>query len=371
MNDHKNCTASGAMDFSESLKRQWTRNRLPYAVLLELTPRCNFNCVHCYLQDYHAEEFLSKDDVIQILDLLYDEGILFLTLTGGEVLTRKDFAEIYAYAKRKGFLIEVFTNGYALTEEVIALFQQLPPLLVDISLYGSCEETYQKITGVSGAFAKVTENCRRLKRAGVRTNLKSPILTSDEAEQAAMQKLAAELGLPLAFSYNLSPTIDGNEKTRNYQVSRVLCLACEFADHENKFLETTSETERQAEMVRLNQCDTVYACNVAASNFVVDYRGQMLPCMKLRAHGVPLTRQGFAAAWQAFAAYGQRKASEAYKCRGCSARYYCDVCPAEMELLYGDAECRPEPVCGMARIREQFYNGKISREEALRQAVTL
>ena len=44
---------------------------------------------------------------------------------------------------------------------------------------------------------------------------------------------------------------------------------------------------------------------------------------------------------------------------------------AEMELLYGDAECRPEPVCGMARIREQFYNGKISREEALRQAVTL
>lgn len=144
MNDHENCTASGAMDFSESLKRQWTRNRLPYAVLLELTPRCNFNCVHCYLQDHHAEDFLSKDDVIQMLDLLYDEGILFLTLTGGEVLTRKDFAEIYAYAKRKGFLMEVFTNGYALTEEVIALFQQLPPLLVDISLYGSCEETYQK-----------------------------------------------------------------------------------------------------------------------------------------------------------------------------------------------------------------------------------
>lgn len=149
----------------------------------------------------------------------------------------------------------------------------------------------------------------------MRTNLKSPVLTSDEAEQAAMQKLAAELGLPLAFSYNLSPTIDGNEKTRSYQVSRVLCLACEFADHENKFLETTSETERQAEMARLNQCDTVYACNVAASNFVVDYRGQMLPCMKLRAHGVPLTQQGFAAAWQVFAAYGQRKASEAYKCR--------------------------------------------------------
>ena len=78
--------------------------------------------MHCYLQDHHAEDFLSKDDVIQMLDLLYDEGILFLTLTGGEVLTRKDFAEIYAYAKRKGFLMEVFTNGYALTEEVIALF---------------------------------------------------------------------------------------------------------------------------------------------------------------------------------------------------------------------------------------------------------
>ena len=82
-----------------------------------------------------------------------------------------------------------------------------------------------------------------------------------------MQKAGRELGLPLAFSYNLSPTIDGNEKTRNYQVSRVLCLACEFADHENKFLETTSETERQAEMARLNQCDTVYALQCGGQQF--------------------------------------------------------------------------------------------------------
>lgn len=60
------------------------------------------NCVHCYLQNCHEKDCLSYEDIIQIIDILIEQGIIFLTFTGGEIFTRKDFINIYLYAKRKG-----------------------------------------------------------------------------------------------------------------------------------------------------------------------------------------------------------------------------------------------------------------------------
>ncbi|WP_294829325.1 radical SAM protein [uncultured Gemmiger sp.] len=367
------CEPLVEQEFAGNLKKRWIEDRQPYTALIELTPRCNFNCIHCYLQEHHFEKILPYDRIVQILDLLYEKGILFLTLTGGEVLTRKDFLDIYVYAKRKGFLVEVFTNGYAITEEHIETFKKYPPLIVDISLYGACEKTYYEITGVKNAFERVISNLWKLNRAGIRTGLKAPILKNDEQELAEMKRIAAQMGLPLALGYNLSPTIDGNEKTREHQVSRKFCLKQEFDDHEKQIAEgrkMPNET-RDAEKEQLRHCDTVYVCSIASSGFVIDYRGQMLPCMKTRKHGVPITRETFDGIWQRFSAYGKKKASNGYKCTGCDARYYCDVCPAEMENLYGDEECRPEHVCMLAHIREQFYEGKVNRVEALQQAELL
>ena len=64
------------------------------------------------------------------------------------------------------------------TEKDIQVFSQYPPLLVDISLYGSCEETYRKVTGISGAFEKVISNIKSLLAAGVRVSVKAPVLIS-------------------------------------------------------------------------------------------------------------------------------------------------------------------------------------------------
>ena len=79
---------------------------------------------------------------------------MFLTLTGGDIFTRKDFLDIYLYAKRKGFIIELYTNGALINDKIVEVFSKYPPLLVDISLYGSCEETYKKVTGVKGLLTR-------------------------------------------------------------------------------------------------------------------------------------------------------------------------------------------------------------------------
>lgn len=149
------------LDFDTDKKEKWVKQRLPYSVLFELTARCNMNCVHCYLQNVHDTKELSYDKIIEIIDILYEKGIVFLTFTGGEILLRKDFVDIYLYAKKKGFLVELFTNGYLFDDKIIDALAEYPPLLVDISLYGASENTYRKVTGLQNAFARVIQNCKK------------------------------------------------------------------------------------------------------------------------------------------------------------------------------------------------------------------
>jgi MoaA/NifB/PqqE/SkfB family radical SAM enzyme len=60
----------------------------------------------------------KTEDWKKILDNIQKEGCLWLTFSGGEPLVRKDFLEIYAYAKNKGFMITLFTNGQRFTKRL-------------------------------------------------------------------------------------------------------------------------------------------------------------------------------------------------------------------------------------------------------------
>src|SRR6058998_2074459 len=87
---------------------------------IELTYGCNLHCVHCYTDCYNRPDLIKRElsyaEVTRILDQLAAEGCLWVCFTGGEIFMRKDFLDIYAYAKQKGFLITLFTNGTLFTE---------------------------------------------------------------------------------------------------------------------------------------------------------------------------------------------------------------------------------------------------------------
>jgi len=73
------------------------RLHIPLSVQLDLTYRCNERCIHCYL-DHDDQGELTTGEIRGLLDQLADAGVFFLTLSGGEILMRRDFFQILEHA---------------------------------------------------------------------------------------------------------------------------------------------------------------------------------------------------------------------------------------------------------------------------------
>ena len=111
--------------------------RLPLDATVETTFRCNLRCVHCYVNEpardpaARARE-LSTDRLLRLVDEVVAEGCLEVLFTGGEVLLRPDFPEVYLHAVRRGLRVTVFTNGTLVTDKVADLFEAYRPACIEI-----------------------------------------------------------------------------------------------------------------------------------------------------------------------------------------------------------------------------------------------
>jgi len=350
------------LDFATDKRAIWEQRHQMYSVIFEITPKCNFNCVHCYLHDHHGSEELPYDEIIRIIDILYEKEVLFLTFTGGDIFTRKDFLDIYLYAKKKGFIIELYTNGALINAEIIDVFQQYPPLLVDISLYGSCEETYKKVTGVSGAFDKVIGNIKALLDAGIRVSVKAPVLNLYYKELPQIKEIAETFDIPFRTGFEIFPSIDNDDSVQQYAVPMADALKYEFEEYKKS--PRTFGEDPDVMVVDLLKERPLFRCKLGRASCAIDYEGNMCPCMSFRHAGQRLTRENYDELWASFGQYPKMKASPTYKCLSCEAYDYCDICPAMMQFVHGHLEYIDEHFCKSAKARYAFYVNNATPEEA-------
>src|SRR5947208_11550262 len=119
--------------FSQRIHARVMARQIPLSGTIEVTRRCPLVCAHCYnnlpMGDRRAQlEELTTAQHGEILDQLADMGCLWLLFTGGEIFARPDFLDIYAHAKRRGFLITLFTNGILISPRIADYLAEWRPL---------------------------------------------------------------------------------------------------------------------------------------------------------------------------------------------------------------------------------------------------
>ena len=112
---------------SSYLHARACRSGTPLAGNFELTARCNFNCKMCYVH-------LTADEWLAIAEAASSRGMLFLLLTGGEPLIRKDFRYLLTELKKMGLLVSVNSNGSLIDRDWLDFFRHEPPFRFNITL---------------------------------------------------------------------------------------------------------------------------------------------------------------------------------------------------------------------------------------------
>ena len=183
---------------------------IPLSGTFEITGRCNFNCRMCYVHNSQCNlmknEELSAEWWIETGRKAVEAGMVFLLITGGEPLLRDDFPEIYKALHEMGLIVSLNTNGYLMTDKIRELFRQYPPNRINVSLYGSDNDTYERFTGVR-AFDTVIGNVRAMRELGVDVRFNCSITPDNRDDIENIYKIAGELGLHIKATSYMYPQI--------------------------------------------------------------------------------------------------------------------------------------------------------------------
>ena len=158
----------GATTVERMLLDQARRTRTPANGSIELLPLCNMNCDMCYVR-LSREEMEAKgrlrtaDEWLEIGRQMKDAGVLFLLLTGGEPFLYPDFRRLYLELRKMGMIITINTNGTLINEDLAEFFGKYKPRRVNITLYGTDEETYDKLCHYPGGYEKTLRGIRLLR----------------------------------------------------------------------------------------------------------------------------------------------------------------------------------------------------------------
>lgn len=354
------CPGWPELDLAELSLEQLGRlegRRYPFAGSFELTERCNLACVHCFINQpagsHEARDReLTTKQIRSILDQIADAGCLYLLLTGGEVLLRPDFVDIYGYAKQKGMLVTVFSNGTLLTPRIADYLAEWPPQSLEITLYGATEETHDRVTQVPGSYAQCRRGIEVALERDLPLRLKTIVMRSNRHELEDMKALATELGVKFRRDALIWPRFDGGEQPCAQRLSPQEIVDLDQNDPE-RMREWREAYSRAPDLTRP---ESVYACGAGRHAFHVDCSGRLSVCMMARQRGFDLLEGGFQEGWEALRKVIGAKRSADNPCRTCSVGVLCPQCPGWSQLVHGDDETPVEFVCELGRLRAAQFD---------------
>ena len=345
-------------DWSLDLHQRVVAQRVPVCGSIEITRRCNLTCIHCYnnlsLGDKEARRSeLSYEEHCRILDEITEAGCLWLLYTGGEIFARKDFLDIYTYAKQKGLIVSLFTNGTLITPEVADYLVQWRPFSIEITLYGRTRETYERVTGIPGSYERCMRGIRLLMERGLPLKLKTMAITINKHEIWEMKRFVEEeLKLEFKFDAMINPRVDCSQSPLSVRLRPEEVVALDLEDPRRvaewrKFAARFNPPAHSTE-----KCCDLYQCGGGINSFAIDPSGKISICVLSHGDTWDLRKGSFQEGWEHFLLkVRQKKITRQTKCVECKIRAMCGACPAYGELESGEPEAPVDFLCQVAHLR--------------------
>jgi len=188
-----------------------------YSVSWNLTQRCNLECAHCYMSAFAGADTrgeLTTAECRRVMDEIAEiNPNVFLILTGGEPLLRRDIWDVAAYAAEKKFTTVFGTNGVLLREREARLMREHRVLGASISLDSTDPKKHDAFRHLPNAWESAVRATRVLSDEGLDFSLHMSVTDWNVAEVPAMIDLARDLGAKVLNFFFLVRTGRGRDLT--------------------------------------------------------------------------------------------------------------------------------------------------------------
>ena len=322
----------------------------PISGSFELTPLCNLDCRMCYIHltdPTVKERMLSGEQWIDLMRQAIDHGMMIALLTGGEAMTHPDFRKIYLYLIEQGISVHVKTNGILLNREMVELFTEYPPYIIDVSLYGCDGESYMTVTGYD-VFETVTANVRAAIAAGLHVRL---MITPSAYMLPWVDRIMEYAKTFGVEDVNVNAMLmEANPNTGRSMDDFGLTLEENARIHRKQremFPRTPkSQTEEEAEFMGEIPEDAPHIlpsglyCNAGRTTFAMNWDGTMGPCIDFPRDVicVDVKNIGFEKAWREVN-QGVKDYVVPEECRKCSHNTKCHYCPTQHKSVAAQHRC--------------------------------
>ena len=349
------------------------RTGVPLKATLELTPLCNLACRMCYLRHEPGEVrdkggLLPPDFWRGLIPALREAGTLFVALIGGEIFTLPWLEELYTELHRSGFYLNFTTNGVLLADGVPDWLISHKPRYTTVSLYGTTDETYRRLTGAEHGFTRTVAGIENLLCAGIPTKLNALIGPENVGELAEIARFAKERELPLLATAYQFPNGVRNTCTGYRRLEPEAAARAEL-----ELRRLTRNPQAFADWLAWMQSPPFpepergrrFRCRAAGSTVWISWRGRLSACGMLEEPSVDL-RDGTPFP-EALRRLREQTAAVTLSedCATCAKHSHCSVCPAMLYTESGSFDRVPHYLC---RFTKELI--RLASEEPIPEGLT-
>ena len=330
---------------------------------IELTERCNNDCIHCCINlpmDDHAarEREMRTEEIKRILTEAAALGCLSVRFTGGEPLLREDFEELYLFARRQGMKVLLFTNARLITSRLADLFARVPPgELVEVTVYGMKPASYEAVARVPGSYIEFRRGVDLLLDRHVPFVVKGALLPPNRGEMDEFEAWAAAIpAMDKPPGYSMFFDLRGR---RDFEAKSRQIAGLRLSPEEGIVVLSRRREAYLKDMRRFCSKfmgpprDTLFACG-AGQGVCVDAYGRAQMCMVLRHPDMTYDLKAGSlrdALTTFFPRLRETRAANAdylARCARCFLKGLCEQCPAKSWAESGTLDTPVEYLCQIA-----------------------
>ena len=344
--------------------------RLPLNGEIDLTYRCNNNCLHCWLIESQSSNLinseLSFDEIRKIVLEARSMGCRTWCISGGEPMLRPDFADLFDFITSKSKRYTLNSNGTLITPKIANLMKRVGSKM--IALYGATPETHDFITQNPGSFESTIRGISYLKEANAGFIVQLIIMKDNFHEYQKMIDLAESLGSHYRISSywlycSASFSKDRNDSIKKQRLSSEQILTIEPAiPPYSLFKEQPDYSMLESKFCNapIDDSRLFHSCIKKRTTFHIDPYGQFTFCSFVKDPELmfDLKNSSFAEAWDKFLPEISQKTYDLTeyrnKCGRCKLRPYCDWCMVFSYLEHKKYTKEIQSLCDLAKKRKKF-----------------